>query len=174
MSSGSYQDYLKSEYWQTVTKAVKARAGWKCQICNSPHDLNAHHRTYDNRGNELNHLDDLTCLCRRCHAIFHGKTQDAESHEIRIRDRLPKQKKNRISSVIHDHDSDMPTGENIILTKEMVYTTLRTKAGGFTGATQAALGVPSRPERGWARELVGKTITRSSFRKALEGRAIYT
>ena len=68
----NYTDYLQTDYWKAVANAVKERADYKCQICNSPHDLTAHHRTYENRGHELSHLADLICLCRRCHDIFHG------------------------------------------------------------------------------------------------------
>jgi hypothetical protein len=71
----NYNDYLLTDYWKMVSQAVKARAGYRCQICNSGLDLQAHHRTYEHRGNEINHLDDLTCLCRRCHAVFHGKQE---------------------------------------------------------------------------------------------------
>jgi hypothetical protein len=67
-----YQGYLQSDYWQKVSEAVKAKAGYRCQVCNSPHDLQAHHRSYANRGKELEHIEDLTCLCRRCHESFHG------------------------------------------------------------------------------------------------------
>jgi hypothetical protein len=74
-----YQAYLLSDYWQKVSEAVKAKAGYKCQICNSPHDLQAHHRSYEHRGRELEFIEDLTCLCRRCPGIFHGKTT-AETH----------------------------------------------------------------------------------------------
>lgn len=70
-SKTKYAEYLLSDYWKQVTSAVKAKAGYRCQVCNSPHDLQAHHRSYANRGREMDHLDDLTCLCRRCHAVFH-------------------------------------------------------------------------------------------------------
>lgn len=67
----SYQDYLASDYWHSVADAVKARAGFRCQVCNSKDGLVAHHRTYENKGRELDHLDDLICLCGRCHTAFH-------------------------------------------------------------------------------------------------------
>lgn len=73
--STAYDTYLQSDAWKAVSFAVKKRAGFRCQVCNSQHDLQAHHRTYANRGNEMNHLDDLICLCRRCHGVFHGHIQ---------------------------------------------------------------------------------------------------
>lgn len=72
-SQDRYADYLQTDHWKRVSDAVKRKANYRCQVCNSPHDLNAHHRTYENKGRELDHLDDLVCLCRRCHAVFHGK-----------------------------------------------------------------------------------------------------
>ncbi len=71
-SQEKYHQYLTTPYWKQVSEAVKARAAYKCQVCNSPHGLEAHHRSYEHRGNELNHLEDLTCLCNRCHHGFHN------------------------------------------------------------------------------------------------------
>jgi len=73
----NYAEYLQTDYWQSVSSEVKKRAGYRCQVCNSPHDLIAHHRTYEHRGRELEFLNDLICLCRRCHNIFHGVAQPA-------------------------------------------------------------------------------------------------
>jgi hypothetical protein len=109
-----YSDYLKTDYWKAVSGAVKAKAKFKCQVCNSPHDLNAHHRSYDNRGNELNHLDDLICLCRRCHGIFHGKS-DPEPIKIKDRERNgPSENRETMQQIrnkwVYDHEADMPQG----------------------------------------------------------------
>ena len=76
-----YDEYLHSEYWHEVSRRVKERGDYRCQVCNSPHDLQAHHRTYEHRGNELQNLNDLICLCQRCHATFHGKTVKAEKQK---------------------------------------------------------------------------------------------
>lgn len=35
--------------------------------------LEVHHLTYDNHGDELHHLEDLTCICRKCHENLHSK-----------------------------------------------------------------------------------------------------
>lgn len=71
-STERYEDYRQTDYWKRVADATKAKAGYRCQVCNSPHDLAAHHRTYEHRGREIEHIEDMTCLCRRCHGIFHG------------------------------------------------------------------------------------------------------
>lgn len=72
MLNQGYYQYLKTPYWRTVSEAVKERAGRRCQLCNSSKDLQAHHRTYDHVGRELEFLDDLVCLCADCHEKHHG------------------------------------------------------------------------------------------------------
>lgn len=66
-----YQQYLQTEHWQFVRRAALARAGGRCQLCNSPSRLQVHHRTYERRGAE--HDTDVTVLCDNCHGRYHGK-----------------------------------------------------------------------------------------------------
>lgn len=70
-----YRDYLNTDYWKAVSDAVKARANYRCSVCNRPDNLAAHHRSYKHRGNELEHLEDLICLCTPCHTLFHVRQQ---------------------------------------------------------------------------------------------------
>lgn len=65
----TYTEYLRSPHWQQVRRAAIDRAGYRCQICNNPHRLQVHHRTYERKGHEL--PEDLIVLCDRCHAKFH-------------------------------------------------------------------------------------------------------
>lgn len=67
----SYYEYLKTPEWANVARTVKERAGFRCQVCNRANDLVAHHRSYAHLGDEMNHLGDLTCLCRPCHDLYH-------------------------------------------------------------------------------------------------------
>jgi hypothetical protein len=164
-SKQRYEEYLKSEYWQLVSKAVKARAGYRCQVCNSQHDLQAHHRTYEHRGRELEHLDDLTCLCRRCHAVFHGAGVNQEPVKKAKETKRP-------GRYEYDHDADMPEGDPIILTRALV-DRLRTKAGAFTSASVDPLGVPKPWVKGWTSTLIGKAVSREVYRQCLEGREVY-
>lgn len=62
-----YGDFLKTEYWREVAKLVKARDGMKCRVCNSSRTLDAHHRSYQFRGCDHLHMDELITLCRVCH-----------------------------------------------------------------------------------------------------------
>lgn len=64
-----YKQYLRTIHWRTTSEAAKSRAGRRCQMCNSPDNLETHHRTYERRGCE-DDLD-LTVLCDRCHEKFH-------------------------------------------------------------------------------------------------------
>jgi phage terminase large subunit GpA-like protein len=85
----SYQDYLQTPYWKEVSRAVKKRFGWRCGVCNSPQNLEAHHRTYEHKGSEMDHLDDLICLCKICHQIFHdGKERERKKRLRSIKDNL--------------------------------------------------------------------------------------
>lgn len=64
-----YKEYLTTSHWQLVRSRALSAAGNRCQICNSDKQLNVHHRTYENRGNEK--PSDVTVLCRMCHEKFH-------------------------------------------------------------------------------------------------------
>lgn len=63
----SYSDYLKTKEWRLRADECKRRAGYRCQVCNSPDRLQAHHRTYVRIYKES--PGDLTCLCDRCHSL---------------------------------------------------------------------------------------------------------
>lgn len=73
LRSMPYKDYLKTEHWQRLRRAVLAYADYKCQLCESTERLSVHHRTYERRGSEL--LSDVIVLCTPCHAKFHDKVK---------------------------------------------------------------------------------------------------
>jgi 5-methylcytosine-specific restriction endonuclease McrA len=66
----TYQDYLQSSLW--IDKAIFFRElkGNKCERCGSTQNLNVHHLSYENVGNE--HQKDLILLCKGCHEKEHG------------------------------------------------------------------------------------------------------
>jgi len=66
----SYRDYLASPEWRKKRAAALEYAGHACQACNSPHELEVHHRTYERLCRER--PADLTVLCRTCHTLFHA------------------------------------------------------------------------------------------------------
>jgi 5-methylcytosine-specific restriction endonuclease McrA len=66
-----YKEYLQTEHWINLREQALRKAKYKCELCNSKENLNVHHKTYDNKGNEP--LSDLIVLCNNCHAKFHNK-----------------------------------------------------------------------------------------------------
>lgn len=71
IKSMDYYDFLLTPYWKAISEKVRKNAGFKCQICNSSENLNVHHRTYYNHGDEIHHMEDLTCICDNCHEKYH-------------------------------------------------------------------------------------------------------
>jgi 5-methylcytosine-specific restriction endonuclease McrA len=64
-----YADYLSTPYWRRKREGALARAGGRCQVCNSSARLEVHHRDYARRGYE--DAADLIVLCSGCHDLFH-------------------------------------------------------------------------------------------------------
>lgn len=64
-----YSNYLRTEYWQLIRKGMHESIGYKCEICGSEEHINIHHFNYENLGKET--LNDLACLCQRCHVAIH-------------------------------------------------------------------------------------------------------
>jgi 5-methylcytosine-specific restriction endonuclease McrA len=64
-----YRLYLQTPEWRARAGTARARAGGKCQLCNTEGALDVHHRTYENCGNER--PEDLIALCRDCHYGYH-------------------------------------------------------------------------------------------------------
>lgn len=68
MSSTERNAYLLSPQWKALRKLVIARDKC-CQLTGATDDLEVHHVTYDNLGNE--YLDDLVLLSRKAHQFVH-------------------------------------------------------------------------------------------------------
>lgn len=73
LSTMPYKEFLKTKYWKLTRKLKLASVGGRCQACNRKSGLDVHHKTYEHRGKELTHLDDLLVLCRECHGRIHNK-----------------------------------------------------------------------------------------------------
>lgn len=67
----SYREFLKSSFWQDISKSCKDRDGGKCVRCDSDDTIQAHHIEYPNNWWNTT-LDMLETLCRKCHRIEHG------------------------------------------------------------------------------------------------------
>ena len=59
--------HYQSAYWRALRQQVFERDDWRCVLCDSPEDLECHHRTYVRKGKEL--LRDCYTLCVACHDV---------------------------------------------------------------------------------------------------------
>lgn len=78
-----YREYLQTPEWKETAKRKRRQAGNRCQVCNaSGVQLDVHHRTYENRGHELD--EDLIVLCHECHGIFEkaGKLKECQDANV--------------------------------------------------------------------------------------------
>jgi len=106
MSTADYSEYLNSDKWKLVRRQAIERAGYHCQVCNSPDGLDAHHRTYERLGNEL--PEDITVLCDNCHTLFHESRSSASIASLvealndtytRIDERMGRKDPNAVSGI---------------------------------------------------------------------------
>lgn len=67
----SYKHYLESEHWFEVRQQYQRERPWECGFCGSKHNLQLHHRTYENLGAEQAFLWQLIPLCERHHTAVH-------------------------------------------------------------------------------------------------------
>lgn len=70
----AYGEFLETAYWRTLRTYLIDCAAYQCQNCsrsNRFHTLQVHHLTYEHRGSEWRHLEDLVVLCERCHQQQH-------------------------------------------------------------------------------------------------------
>lgn len=68
-NKAEYQAYLNSPKWQAIRKRLYRKYEYRCDLCGSPKNLNVHHITYENLGEEKD--EDLTVLCQKCHSKLH-------------------------------------------------------------------------------------------------------
>lgn len=69
MNKEEYATYLQSDHWKKVKKAMYSMKS-RCHVCFiGEENLNIHHITYENIGNEG--YFDLVVLCQDCHKKIH-------------------------------------------------------------------------------------------------------
>lgn len=67
-----YQRFLETRYWRAVRLQAMHQFRHTCAVCEQKvPGVEVHHRTYDHRGSEYLHFDDLRLLCARCHNTVH-------------------------------------------------------------------------------------------------------
>ena len=165
----SYKEYLQTPYWKEVSRAVKRRYGFRCGVCNSPLDLCAHHRTYEHRGKEMDHLNDLICLCKKCHRIFHTVERE-ESQKFKRKLARPKPEPIEVEPVAPSN-KDKLTGTRV-LSPDLIKS-LKVH-GGMTAATLKALGLSLNftKQPNWLFKLRGRVVTEEAYQEALAGKKI--
>ncbi len=67
MKAMPYEEFLATTYWKTVRDYMAHRWRGLCQACLVNRSTEVHHKTYEHRGEEHLHLDDLMPVCRKCH-----------------------------------------------------------------------------------------------------------
>jgi hypothetical protein len=60
-----YIDYLRSQRWRTLARAVRMRAKERCEICLWAYGEECAHLTYERIFNER--ITDLLWVCKKCH-----------------------------------------------------------------------------------------------------------
>ena len=165
----SYKEYLQTPYWKEVSRAVKRRYGFRCGVCNSPLDLCAHHRTYEHRGKEMDHLNDLICLCKKCHRIFHTVERE-ESQKFKRKLARPKPEPIEVEPITPSN-KDKLTGTRV-LNPDLIKS-LKVH-GGMTAATLKALGLSWNftKQPNWLFKLRGRVVTEEAYQEALVGKKI--
>lgn len=73
LASLPYSDFLDTDYWAHLRDYVVMTRGMQCEHCRYvvgllQDTLELHHLSYDHRGSEWRHMEDLKVLCRVCHA----------------------------------------------------------------------------------------------------------
>ena len=67
--NSKYEIYLQSSEFARLRAEVFERDNYTCVTCGSEDNLQVHHLTYLHVYHE--YLDELVCVCRKCHEIFH-------------------------------------------------------------------------------------------------------
>ena len=83
----SYEAYLRSNHWLNFREKALAAARFECEECGYDENLNVHHLTYVNIGNES--LDDVQVLCYRCHMQTHEDEDNAYFHALNNKETEP-------------------------------------------------------------------------------------
>ena len=78
MARHRYFDYLESDAWRQIRLRELTRTGSRCEdcgLCLRPHELQVHHMTYENLGQER--PGELVVVCGACHERrHHGRLGD--------------------------------------------------------------------------------------------------
>lgn len=86
-----YKDYLKSKHWKNKRKVVLELKNNTCEYCKTNKNLQVHHTTYKNIGDEK--ISDLMVLCEECHQATHRLIK--ETNKIKYVKNYKNKKRNK-------------------------------------------------------------------------------
>jgi hypothetical protein len=194
MNKNQYKKYLSTPEWKGISDFVKSRDEYKCKLCNTQHDLEVHHRSYQWIGKEKGHEVDLVTLCKRCHGMFHSKGISTDEmlpkikRSIRDKDfenlKIEIENLKRTNEVMRGNENahclpqnpiKIPDENEIILDSELI-NNLTTDKGGITGATMNCFkeaGINTK-HKGWKHRAEGLVVSREWYIRAEKGRHLYT
>lgn len=67
-----YEKFLKSWYWEACRSEELSLAGYRCRFCGAQgKKLEVHHKTYEHRGRDHEHIETLRAICSDCHSGTH-------------------------------------------------------------------------------------------------------
>ena len=79
LKNNVFPSYFSTSLWKRLKVLKLESTGFKCQICNSKKQLQAHHNTYERFGREK--LEDLVILCDSCHRLFHDHFETNDNND---------------------------------------------------------------------------------------------
>jgi hypothetical protein len=97
-----YNKLLRSDYWQQVRRACKARAHGCCERCHTCVGPFAVHHTetaYQHLWDELNWLEYMRFWCRKCHQQHHGYSDGPQMTWKQLEDGIKNMGKRYYSSM---------------------------------------------------------------------------
>ena len=71
--SAAYYKYMKSDEWKETRSKLLLELGKRCSMCGDTKTkhFNVHHKSYEYLFKELDGIDTIEILCRRCHFRLH-------------------------------------------------------------------------------------------------------
>jgi hypothetical protein len=180
-----YQEYLESSHWAMLREVCFKRDGYRCLSCRGSCQINAHHLIYRNLFDCTVH--DVMTLCWGCHETIHNhmKIGGIKSGFLGALDVLSILRRSAGKYQAQEHrpkpvavlslradPAFPPEGDGPFFITEHFMRLIRTNAGGYTGATLTALGVPIFPTTGWMQELIGRPITKEDMMRIYENRNV--
>lgn len=105
----NYLEYLRSDWWKDLRKKAIERDDNKCGFCGGIFK-EVHHIKYPKRFKQ-DHIDNLICVCKKCHRRLHGINDNSKELFDEIKKRLEQFNQGEYSGILdmsatHDYPMD--------------------------------------------------------------------